>query len=81
MSDLRGKTIYANGQGANPEYVLNYLLRENGLTPGEDVTVEFRDADEIATLMAAGEIDVCMLPVPNVTSVLMKTPTCALRST
>ena len=72
MSDLRGKTIYANGQGANPEYVLNYLLRENGLTPGEDVTVEFRDADEIATLMAAGEIDVCMLPVPNVTSVLMK---------
>lgn len=72
MSDLKGKTIYANGQGANPEYVLNYLLRENGLTPGEDVTIEFRDADELATLMAAGEIDVCMLPVPNVTSVLMK---------
>lgn len=36
------------------------------------MTIEFRDADELATLMAAGEIDVCMLPVPNVTSVLMK---------
>ena len=65
MSDLAGKTIYATGQGANPEYVLNYLLTENGLTPGEDVTVEFMDSE---TLM------VCMLPVPAVTSVLIQNP-------
>ena len=29
VEDLRGKTIYATGQGANPEFVLNYLLTEN----------------------------------------------------
>lgn len=72
ISDLKGKTLYAVGQGANPEYVLNYLLRQNGLEPGTDVTVEFADAAELATKMAAGDIDLCMLPVPNATSVLMK---------
>ena len=34
MADLAGKTVYATGEGANPEYVLNYLLTENGVDPG-----------------------------------------------
>lgn len=74
VASLAGKTIYATGQAANPEYVLNYILNENGLVPGEDVTIEFKDSDELSTLMAAGDIDVCMLPVPAVTAVLMKNP-------
>ena len=47
MSDLAGKTLYApaNTRGANPEYVLNFLLEENGLTAGEDVTIEWMAAD------------------------------------
>lgn len=72
MADLAGKTIYATGQGANPEYVLNYLLTQNGLTPGEDVTVEYMDSNLLMTEMAAGTYEVCMLPVPAVTSVLMQ---------
>ena len=36
MADLAGKTIYATGQGANPEYVLEYLLDQNGLTWSTD---------------------------------------------
>jgi NitT/TauT family transport system substrate-binding protein len=72
VADLKGKTIYATGQGANPEYVLNYILRQSGLEPGEDVTIEFADGGEIAAKMASGDIDLCMLPVPNTTSVLMK---------
>jgi NitT/TauT family transport system substrate-binding protein len=72
VADLKGKTIYATGQAANPEYVLNYILRQNGLEPGKDVTVEFADAGEIATKMASGDISLCMLPVPNSTSVLVK---------
>ena len=42
VSDLRGKTIYASGKGATPEYALNYILKENGLTPGEDVQIEWK---------------------------------------
>lgn len=72
LSDLAGKTLYATGQGANPEYVLNYLLERSGLTPGEDVTVEWVASDELTALMASGEINLCMLPVPAVTSVMMQ---------
>ncbi|MBQ3180497.1 MAG: ABC transporter substrate-binding protein [Firmicutes bacterium] len=72
ISDLAGRTIYATGQGANPEYVLNYILAENGLTPGEDVTIEFMDSAALVTQMASGSIDLCMLPVPAATTVTMQ---------
>jgi len=72
MADLAGKTVYATGQGANPEYILNYLLEQNGLTPGEDVTVEWKASDELSALMASGDVSVCMLPVPAATSVLLQ---------
>ena len=74
MADLAGKTIYATGQGANPEYVLEYLLEKNGLswsTDGSeaDVQLEFMDAQTLSAGAASGEYDVVMLPVPAVTSV------------
>ena len=72
MSDLKGRTIYATGQGANPEYILNYMLEQYGLKAGEDVTVEYLDSAELTTKAASGEIDLCMLPVPAATTVLMK---------
>lgn len=71
MADLKGKTIYTFGQGANPEYVINYLLKQNGLTAGVDVNIEFKaQADEVSALMASGEITVSMLPEPSVSAVL-----------
>ena len=71
MADLAGKTIYATGQGSTPEYVLNYILDAFGLT--DSVTVEYKaEHAELATLAAAGEVDIAMLPEPNVTSVLMQ---------
>lgn len=72
MEDLEGKTVHAYGQGANPEFVLNYLLEQNGVEP-EAVDVQWHSStDEVSTLMAAGEADVCMLPVPAATAVLMQ---------
>jgi len=71
--DLRGKTIYATGRGANPEYILDYLLRANGLTPDEDVYVEFKSEHaELATLLASGSVQLAMLPEPFVTSAMMQ---------
>lgn len=72
MADLKGKTIYAVGQGANPEYILNYLLTENGVDPASDVTIEWLTAQEITAKMASSEDGVCMLPVPAATALLMK---------
>lgn len=75
FADLKGKTIYATGQGANPEYVLNYLLEKNGLKVGTDVKIEFKgEHAELASLMAAGECVIGMLPEPNVSSAMVQNP-------
>jgi NitT/TauT family transport system substrate-binding protein len=73
MADLKGQTLYATGQGANPEYVLNYLLTENGVDPAE-VDIQWKTADEISALMVSGEARLCMMPVPAATAIQMSNP-------
>lgn len=72
LGDLRGKTLYATGQGANPQYALNYLLSENGLDPETDVNVVWGTADEVNVAMLQGDADYCMLPVPAATALEAK---------
>ena len=73
FGDLAGKTIQATGQASTPEYVLNYLLEQNGIA--DSVTVEYlTEHSELASLMAAGESTLGMLPEPNVTVVTTKNP-------
>lgn len=71
MADLKGKTLYATGQGANPEYVLNYLLTQNGVEP-TDVSIEWLTGQEIIAKMVSEESGICMLPVPAATTLMMK---------
>ena len=71
LADLAGRTLYVSGQGAIPEYALNYILAANALT--DAVTVEFMpDHATLATQAAQGMVDLCLLPEPNVTAVLMQ---------
>ena len=72
VADLAGKTIWAVGQGANPEYVLRYVLSENGLDPDKDVTILFADATEVTQKLMTGEAEVAMLPVPAATAAIIK---------
>ncbi len=72
MADLKGKTIYAVGQGANPEYVLRHLLRENGVDPDKDVELVFGDAGEITQKLMSGDAQCAMLPVPAATAAILK---------
>lgn len=72
--DMKGKTVYVNGQGANPEFMLNYILRNAGLEPGEDVNIIFADPTEISAKMVSGEASLALLPVPAATAVMMKNP-------
>ena len=72
LADLEGKTLYATGQGSNPEYVLNYLLEANGLDPAADVDIQWLASEELTARMASGDIDLCMLPVPAATTVMMQ---------
>ncbi len=71
MASLKGKTIYACGQGATPEYALNYLLEKAGLDKEKDVEIVWKsEHSEVATLLAAGEAQIALLPEPNVTAVM-----------
>ena len=68
FADLAGRTVYATGKGTTPEYALTYLLAQNGLTLGEDVTVEWKsEPTEVVAQMAQEEGAVAMLPQPYVT--------------
>ena len=72
VADLKGKTIYATGQGSTPEYALRYILTKNGMDPDKDVTVQYlAEHAELATQMTAGSVTLGMLPEPNVTAVML----------
>lgn len=69
VADLAGKTVYATGQGATPEYILNYLLDKNGVSESVEVNYVGEHA-ALATMLANGSAEIGMLPEPNVTSTL-----------
>lgn len=73
VADLAGKTIYASGKGSTPEYALNYILEGNGLTPGVDVTIEWKSEHaECVAAMAQDENAIALLPQPFVSAAQMK---------
>ncbi len=57
LADLKGKTLYASGKGAVPEYTLSYLLSKNGMTLG-DVQVEWRSEDNECVVVSGN----CAVP-------------------
>ena len=71
IDDLAGRTVYATGQASVPEYVIRYILEANGLTDSVEL-VFVAEHSELATMMAAGKVDIGILPEPHVTSVLMQ---------
>ena len=73
IADLKGKTLYSPGQGANPEYILRYVLEGNGINPDTDLTVKFvADGIELPAVWANDPTAVIMAPQPVATSILMK---------
>lgn len=73
IADLKGKTIYASGKGATPEYALNYILSENGINPETDVTIEWKsEHTECLSAVASEENGIALLPQPFVTTAQMK---------
>lgn len=66
IADLAGKTIYLTGKGTTPDYSLQYILSENGLT---DCTLEYKsEATEVAAVLAEDPNAVGLLPQPFVTA-------------
>ena len=76
FTDLKGKTVYVAGQGASPEYIFRYLLKENGMTwQGDraDVKMDFSiPTAQLAAQLISGKIAYALLPEPFATIAQMK---------
>lgn len=69
IGDLRGKTIVSTGAGTTPQYSLEYVLEQNGLKVGTDLTVEYKsEATEVLAALKQGKADIAMLPQPAATN-------------
>jgi len=68
IEELKGKTIYLTGKGTTPDYVLHYILEQNGIGE-EEVTLEYKsEAAEVAAVLAAQPESIGLLPQPFVTA-------------
>ncbi len=67
VKDLADRTVLSTGQGATPEYVLNYLLEKNGI----HCDIQYKsEATEIAALLQQDPTQIAILPQPFVTSAM-----------
>lgn len=67
VSDLAGKTVYVPAQ--NPTFIFRYICQANGL---DDVVIDnsYAQPADLRTALAAGEVDIAVLPEPMVTIAL-----------
>ena len=74
MADLKGRSIYMTGKGTTPEYVMNYLLKGNGLSTSE-VDLQFKsEATEVASLLKEDSSAIGVLPQPFATAACIQNP-------
>lgn len=73
--DLKGKTIYLTGKGTTPDYVLQYILEENGIALDE-VKLEYKsEATEVAAVLKSDENAIGLIPQPFVTAAMIQNET------
>ena len=67
VADLKGRTVYLTGKGTTPDYVIQYLLKANGLSE-QDVKLEYKsEAAEVAAILKEKPDSIGLLPQPFVT--------------
>ena len=70
VQSMKGKTLYLTGKGTTPDYVIQYLLKANGLTT-DDVTLEYKsEATEVVAALAEDTAAIGLLPQPFVTAAM-----------
>lgn len=77
LKDLKGKTIVSSGQGGTPEYALQKIIENAGLTVGTDdscdVKVEWLASHaDVNTRLLTREGTIAMMPEPFVSTAMAK---------
>lgn len=71
--DLKGRELGLSGRGATPDILFRYFLAANGLDPERDVAIRyFSSPVELTQVMAAGKLELAILPEPWVTEALAR---------
>ena len=72
VADLRGREIIAAGKGGPQEFALNYILESNGLSPEQDLSIEWKsEHTEVVASVLAEPGTIALLPQPFVTTARM----------
>lgn len=71
VKELEGKTLGMSAKGSTPDFVMNYLLKQNGLEGKVELDYAL-DHPTLAQTVIAGDTKVALLPQPFVTQVTMK---------
>lgn len=70
FTDLKEKTIYVAGQGATPEYMMRFLLKENNI---KDAVFDFSiPTAQLAAQLISGKIQYAVVPEPFATIAQVK---------
>ncbi len=68
--DLKGKTVIPGRKGGVPYMTLEYVIKENGLTPGKDLTLDDSiKFDLMASAFTSGDADFVTLFEPTASNV------------
>ena len=72
IADLAGKTVYMTGKGQTPDYTIQYLLEQNGLST-EDVMLEYKsEPTEVVSVLSEDDTAIGLLPQPFVTAAMVQ---------
>jgi len=75
LADLTDKIVHSSGKGAAPDFIFRYILEGNNLVADQDVMLEYKlQHTELAAALAAGDVNIALLPQPHVTSAMMQNP-------
>ncbi len=71
IADLAGRTVYLPGKGTTPDYALQYILAQNGLT--EEVDLQYKaEAAEVISALSEDSAAIGLLPQPAATTACMQ---------
>jgi len=68
--DLRGQTLYIPLQGSANDAIAQYFLNQAGLTPGQDVTINYASVAEITQLLVSGQANYAIQTQPQTSAAL-----------
>lgn len=73
LSDLKKRTIAVPFRNDVPDLLLAYLLRDAGLVPGQDLTVQVTASPvEAVQMLLTGRADCALLPEPAASAALLR---------